>query len=574
MTEPLPKRLESYLGVICIGCRFPAYLEVDAAGRLVAWGGNCERYGLRGLRVGEPAADCLDLLTGMLPLVADEDCLPLCRLTANRFADVHLLRAGATDWILLLDATDTAIHQTALQQQAHEIALLHERETSLLREIQAHHSHLLTIFDQLSLATAILNAAGQVEFLSAAGCRLFGVTPEAVAGRPWREVLRFGARDQQALAATLLAPPETRRKRRATISAANGGRPRWCELDIRDDPRDPTRRIVHIYDVSDVQDLRDLLGGHATFHQMIGKSAPMQDLYQLVRDVAAVNATVLIEGETGAGKELVARAIHDASNRKDGPFITVNCAGLSDSLINSQLFGHKKGAFTDAVSDQQGLFEAANGGTIFLDEIGDIPMNTQTRILRTLEQREVIRIGETAARKVDIRILAATNKDLVAEVQAGRFRTDLLYRIRVARIQIPPLRRRAEDIPLLIEAFLREIKAATGKDISEINHDTLRLMMDYSWPGNIRELRNAIEFATIRVRGNVLKTEDLPPELIAYRAGGGAARAIAVTDERERILAALQAANGRRGAAAKLLGVSRATFYRRLKACLLDAKAV
>ncbi len=574
MSEPLPHAVEQHLKVICVECRFPAYLQVDASGTLVGWGGSCERYGLRDLRAGTPASDSLDLLIGILPLDRGEDCLPLCRVTPNRFADVFLLHEAETDWVILLDASVEAHRQVAMQQQAHEITLLHDREARLLRELQAHHSHLLTILDQLNLATAVVDAEGNVEFLSSSGCRLFGAAPGAVVGRPWRDVLQFAARDQNALSDLLAIPAEQRRKRRATIKANSGGRPRWCELDVRDDPRDPARRIVHIYDVSDVHDLRDMLSDRATFHDMVGRSAPMQELYQLVRDVAAVDSTVLIDGETGTGKELVARAIHDASRRKEGPFITVNCAGLSDSLINSQLFGHKKGSFTDAVRDQEGLFEAANGGTILLDEIGDIPMNTQTRILRTLEQREVIRIGETTARKIDIRILAATNKDLAAEVRRGTFRLDLLYRVRVARVQLPPLRRRAEDIPLLIDAFLREIKATTGKEITEINHDTLRLLLDYSWPGNVRELRNAIEFAVIRARGAVLQTHDLPPELITYHAGGGAARAAAVSDERERILTALQAAKGRRGQAAKLLGISRATFYRRLTACMIDPKNV
>ncbi len=574
MSEVFPHPLEQHLKVVCVGCRFPAYLQTDAEGKLLSWGGPCERYGLSGLRVGAAAADCVDLLTGLLPLTRTEDCLPLCHVTPMRFADVHLLHDGTDDWVLLLDATDEARRQEALQQAAHDIALLHESESRLLRQVQAHQSHLLTIFDQLDLATAILDAENRIEFLSSTGCRLFAAEPGAVSGKLWREVLAFTSADQEALARALAAPAADRKKLRATIKAGSGARPRWCELDVRDDPRDAARRIVHIYDVSDVHDLRDMLNERATFHDMVGGSAPMQELYQLIRDVAAVGSTVLIEGETGTGKELVARALHNASARKDGPFITVNCAGLTDSLINSQLFGHKKGAFTDAVRDQEGLFEAAHGGTIFLDEIGDIPMNTQTRILRTLEQREVIRVGETAARKVDIRIVTATNKDLVAEVRRGAFRTDLLYRIRVARIEVPPLRRRNEDIPLLIDAFLREVRATTGKAITEVNHEALRLLMDYAWPGNVRELRNAIEFAAIRARGNVLAMQDLPPELIAYHGGAAAARAAAVADERERILTALQASKGRRGDAAKLLGVSRATFYRRLKACMIEAHTI
>jgi len=313
-------------------------------------------------------------------------------------------------------------------------------------------------------------------------------------------------------------------------------------------------------------DLRQLLNEKARFHDLVGIGQSMLAVFQLIRDVAGVDATVLIQGETGTGKELVARAIHAASPRKDGPFVVVHCAGLSDSLINSQLFGHRKGAFTDAVRDQVGLFEAANGGTVLLDEIGDIPMNTQTRILRVLEQKEVVRIGETEPRKADIRILAATHKDLAREAESGRFRDDLLYRIRVARVNLPPLRERREDIPVLVEAVLRDARAATGKAIDQVSAEAMRVLMEYEWPGNVRELKNAIEFAVIRCRGSIVELADLPPEVIMPEVRLPVRNGYDPRAEKERILDALKRTGGRREEAAKLLGISRATLYRRMKA--------
>lgn len=289
----------------------------------------------------------------------------------------------------------------------------------------------------------------------------------------------------------------------------------------------------------------------------------MQDVYQQIRDASGVDWTVLIEGETGVGKEIVAQAIHYSSHRKDKPFIPVNCAGLTDSLLNSQLFGHKRGAFTGAVADQEGLFEAASSGTIFLDEIGDISMSVQTNLLRVLQEREVTRIGESKPRKVDVRILVATNCDLIKEAEEGRFRKDLLYRIKVIRIKIPPLRQRREDIPLLVKNFLDESRAVTGKEVEEVSSDAMHCLLNYSWPGNVRELKSAIECAFISCRGPVIQIKDLPMELL-NTPSMKTLKELRSADERTRILMALEQAERRRTRAARLLGISRAALYRRM----------
>jgi DNA-binding NtrC family response regulator len=342
-----------------------------------------------------------------------------------------------------------------------------------------------------------------------------------------------------------------------------GGRQYWMEIEIQDDPRNHQGNLFFFYDMSEVHDLRCLLDEKSQFQDMIGKSETMQLIYQNIRELAKVGSTVLIEGETGTGKELVARAIHFCSNRKKEPFVALNCAGLTESLLTSQLFGHKRGAFTGAIADCKGLFESANGGTLFLDEIGDIPMSVQTIILRVLQEREITRLGEFKPRKIDVHFLAATHRNLLQEVSKGNFREDLLYRIRVARIQLPTLRGRREDIPLLIDSFLTLLRVEIGKPVQEVSHEAMVILMGYSWPGNVRELKSAMEFAVIRCRGSVVQAEDLPPEILdslhPQRRFGKL-----YGDDRRGFLAALERSGGNRSVAARLLGMSRATFYRRL----------
>lgn len=299
------------------------------------------------------------------------------------------------------------------------------------------------------------------------------------------------------------------------------------------------------------------------FGQIVGRSPAMRQLYQAIGDVAKGDWTVLVEGETGTGKELAARAIHASSPRKDGPFVAVNCAGLTDTLLGSQLFGHRRGAFTGALNDQAGFFQAAHGGTLFLDEIGDISESVQTSLLRVLEEGEVVRVGDTAPQSIDVRVIAATNRDLAEEVEAGRFRKDLLYRLRVGRIMVPPLRDRKEDIGLLVEAFLAEARIATGKAITGLSQAAQRCLASYPWPGNVRELRSAVQFAAIHCRAGTIGVRDLPPEFQQLEAASPRKRGDHGDDDNA-LLDALERAGGNRTKAAELLGISRATLYRRL----------
>jgi two-component system response regulator HydG len=246
---------------------------------------------------------------------------------------------------------------------------------------------------------------------------------------------------------------------------------------------------------------------------IIGKSHEMQKVFEAVRFAASSDATVLIQGESGTGKELVAGAIHYRSNRAGCPLITVNCSALPEALLESELFGHVKGAYTGAIRDRVGRFEQANGGTVFLDEIGELSAHIQVKLLRVLQEREIERVGESRKRKVDIRVIAATHQDLYRKVQEGQFRDDLYYRLKVFPVYLPPLRIRKDDIPLLVSHFIQKQNEKTGKKINGISQHAMRILMDYSWPGNVRELENAVEHAFVLCQKGQLDVADLPAEI-------------------------------------------------------------
>lgn len=422
----------------------------------------------------------------------------------------------------------------------------------------------LALLQHLGLAALVLDEGERITFASNRGLEILGITADDAIGREWDQVLPLQKQDCLMVRELIKAPSDCRKT--GLVCMDGPASSCWVEIEVYRDPRQPGRHIMVLNDRTELHALRRALNEQASFHDLVGKSPVMLRIYQLVRDVAQVDTTVLIEGETGTGKELVARAIHCSSGRKNKPFIAANCAGLTDSILTSQLFGHKRGAFTGAVNDQQGLFEAAEGGTLFLDEIGDIPPPVQTALLRVLQEKEITRLGEARPRKIDVRVVAATHHNLSEDVLRGSFRADLLYRIRIARVQLPPLRERREDIPLLAHSFLGQIRAAAGKTIDGINPETLRVLMSYPWPGNVRELRSAIEFAVISCKGKDILPADLPPEIVAVPVVAGPSAWIPLSgqDEKSKLLAALSDAKGNRTEAAKRLGVSRATFYRRL----------
>ncbi|OYT73328.1 MAG: hypothetical protein CFK52_01785 [Chloracidobacterium sp. CP2_5A] len=306
---------------------------------------------------------------------------------------------------------------------------------------------------------------------------------------------------------------------------------------------------------------------------MVGRSAAMVALYKEIARVAPTRSTALIIGESGTGKELVARAIHRHSLRAEGPFLPVNCGALPENLLESELFGHTRGAFTGAVADRKGLWAEADQGTLFLDEIGDIPLAMQVKLLRALQEGEVRPVGSSRARQVDARVIAATNRNLEADVAAGRFREDLYYRLSAVTLHVPPLRQRREDLPLLAEAFLEKAATALGRSL-RLEPAALAALAEYDFPGNIRELQSAIEYAAIHARGGVVRPEDLPLKLQASEASAAASPApswlasnfadLPTLDELERryLMHVLEAVKGNRTRAAEILGIDRRTLYR------------
>lgn len=322
--------------------------------------------------------------------------------------------------------------------------------------------------------------------------------------------------------------------------------------------------------------LRQQLDQRFGLGAMVGKSASMQALYQVIETVAATSATVLITGETGTGKEMVARAIHQSSLRRQEKFVAINCGAIPESLLEAELFGHVRGAFTGAVQSRHGRIEQADKGTLFLDEIGTMPASLQMKLLRVLQEREFERIGDPRTVKVDVRIIAATNADLGRMVKDGTFREDLFYRLNVVAVQLPPLRERSEDIPLLVARFLEKLQPSDGRDPVVVSQDAMRRLMAYDWPGNVRQLENVIERGLALGGGRRrIDVDDLPPDMrdeaapapvTARLTESGVDLPALVQDfERQLIDQALARTEGNRGAAARLLGLKRTTLVEKLR---------
>jgi two-component system response regulator HydG len=328
--------------------------------------------------------------------------------------------------------------------------------------------------------------------------------------------------------------------------------------------------VMVVREETRIANLERALCQRERLHNILGKSRRMQSLYLLVEALARAESTVLITGESGTGKELIAEALHSLGGRRDQPLVKVNCSALSESLLESELFGHVKGAFTGAVSDRLGRFQRANGGTIFLDEIGDVSPKVQVTILRVLEEKQCERVGDSMPIRLDVRVIAATNKDLQERVRRGEFREDLLYRLRVVEVAVPPLRDRQEDIPLLVEHFLKEFSRKTNKEVAAISSDVESILLDYSWPGNIRELEHALEHAFVLCHNNTITVDHLPLHIReASRTKATwptrvSSLGASATDKHQVIIRALEKTDWNKAKTARLLGVDRKTLYRQI----------
>ena len=374
--------------------------------------------------------------------------------------------------------------------------------------------------------------------------------------RPAEQLVAFPLRhENQLLGAMLIACP-------GNCSCVTN------ELDIIDLILNQTSGAIHrsFSHEEEIRALRNLMEHTAEYCGLIGKDPGMQVVYKMIEDVAHTDATVLIQGESGTGKELVARAIHEKSLREAKPFIVINCSAYPETLLESELFGHEKGAFTGAIRQKAGRFEQADGGTVFLDEIGEIAPSAQIKLLRVLQSQKFERVGGEQRMSVDVRILAATNKDLIKEVKKGRFREDLFYRLNVIPIQLPQLKKRRNDIPLLARHFLRRFAAEQGKGIKDFSSEAMRFLLDYSWPGNVRELENTIEHAAVLAKGDCIDATDLPSAL--YQAGTTASvenQSTILDNEKQLLRDVLEECDWNKKEAARRLGISRSALYGKLR---------
>ncbi len=335
---------------------------------------------------------------------------------------------------------------------------------------------------------------------------------------------------------------------------------------LKDESGEVVGGVETFRDLSAIELLRKEIRGRYTFHDIISKSHEIQRIFDIMPDIATSESTVLIEGPSGSGKELFARAIHDLSQRSGGPFVVVNCGALPDTLLESELFGYVKGAFTGAEKDKPGRFARAKGGTIFLDEIGDTTPALQVKLLRVLQEKEYEPLGSTETSKSDVRVIAATNRKLSALVSDGSFREDLFYRLNVVRIELPPLAERRGDIPLLVDHFIRNFAAEKGKAVESVSAEALDILMRHDFPGNIRELENAIEHAFVLCRSAEIQPECLPSELVERASVPRSRQGSPIEEaEAEAIRQALAGHDGNRRAAAAELGIHKTTLWRKMK---------
>jgi len=406
------------------------------------------------------------------------------------------------------------------------------------------------------LPVGIFTTDEQLHILSInrAARELTGIDAEPVLGQRCDEVLRCSFCGPQCAACEASLLGRARTAFPTDIVRPDGSR---CSVLLDAVPIGEGQVAVIVRNVTGGNRIRVRPEEKWSFHGLLCASGTMKEIVDRIRDVAPYNSTVLILGESGTGKELVARALHAESPRSSGPFVAVNCSAYSENLLESELFGHVRGSFTGADRDRRGRFESADGGTVFLDEIGDISSKIQVKLLRVLQEREIERVGENTTRPVDLRVIAATNRDLRRAVAEGRFREDLYYRLNVFTLQLPPLRQRVEDVTALAKYFLERIAEETGKQVRGFSEEVLRLFASHTWPGNVRELENVVESSLVRARGPIVQAVDLPA---GFRGGG-----LPELEPEDRIRAALHRTAGCVTRAARLLGVHRTTLWRQMR---------
>ena len=434
----------------------------------------------------------------------------------------------------------------------------------------------MTILDSLNEGVFTVDPDWRITAFNRAAERITGIAPEQAIGSPCCDVFRANICERDCALRRTLDSGKPIVNATAHIINQQGERIpiRIATALLKDRDGNIVGGVETFQDLTQVEQLQKELHGRYTFEDIVGRSAAMMRLFELLPQIADSSSTVLIEGPSGTGKELFARAIHNLSPRKKKRFVAVNCAALPDTLLESELFGHKAGAFTDAKRDKPGRFALADGGTIFLDEIGDILPAMQVRLLRVLQERVIEPLGGVKPIAVDVRVIAASNRDLAKLVRASKFRDDLYYRVRVVHLILPGLEQRREDIPLLVDHLVAKFNRLQGKHIAGVSDQVLAQLMEHNYPGNIRELENIIEQAFVLCRGGLIELGHLPPELrpagtSVADEGGGAMTLRAL--ERRRIADALRRNEGNRKRAAKELGIDTSTLYRKINLLKIEA---
>ena len=423
------------------------------------------------------------------------------------------------------------------------------------------------VLDSLSEGVCVVSREWTITAFNRAAERITGVRSEDAVGLPFDDIFRSSICNCREVLEEVMTRGEALREVETVISRGAEGRvPLRVNASPLWDENETIRGVVATFrDVSDVEVLRRELRHEYTFGDIVSKNPRIRRILDVLPDVAASDSVILILGPSGTGKELFARAVHACSLRAGGPFVAVNCGALPDTLLESELFGYEKGAFTDAKTSKPGRFARAEKGTLFLDEIGDLSAAMQVKLLRVLQEKEYEPLGGTRPVKADVRVIAATNRDLGAMVGSGEFRTDLYYRLNVMEISLPPLAERREDIPLLLEHFIERFNAEKGRHIVGVTPEGLRRLVEYDYPGNIRELENLIERAFILCKSDRITEACLPPHVRAPADPPAAPSPDATASEPERILNALRAHDGRRDRAAAALGIDKSTLWRKMK---------
>lgn len=451
--------------------------------------------------------------------------------------------------------------------------------------------HLREIVDTMSEGLLLVAADGSIAMVNESLARMTGFAPEELVGRKCRVLDCDACERERGLGAGAwcrLFAEKTTKAKRCMIRRKDGSYLPVLKKQslLRDAAGAALFAVETLTDLSElegldrkVEALSKLLCAEEGFHGMVGASAAMRRVFDLIERAAASDAPVLLTGQSGTGKELAARAIHDLGRRRGGPFMQLNCGALSENLLESELFGHAKGAFTGAHRHRQGRFEAADGGDLFLDEIGDAPSAIQVKLLRVLETKSFERVGETRSVRVDVRVVAATNRDLAKLVAEGRFREDLFFRVNVIPVHLPSLRERLEDLPALVEHFLRRLAGPVGRAVPSVSPEAMRLLLAHPWPGNVRELKSALEYAFVVTDAGPIEPRHLPPSLSRQAAAAPVCPSpepenIAGDDARGQLVAALRRAGGNRSEAARLLGVSRGTILNRMRKYGVDSRHV